>query len=138
MKKSRWGIYLALRESGVNTSLGRRGKRREDKRVDVYLDGEWRGDSDIGRSPKAIAKRLNVPVSDVHTTLKIRTNSLINLASRMPMDEVLTGDDFVDFYVDPYMLEAHFSGINTEGERKEISLTEDQMSEFVIKMQSNG
>ena len=100
------------------------------------MDGEWRTDASVGRSPKTISKKLNVPIKRVHTTLKIRTNSLINLAARIPMDEVLTGDDFVDFDVDPYMLQANFTGIDTQGFRKVISLTEEQMKEIILKMQA--
>ena len=135
MKKSRWGIYLALKESGADTSLGHRGKQREDREVDKYLDNEWIHDKEIGRSPKAISKKLNIPIKRVHTTLKIRTNSLINLAARIPMDEVLTGDDFVDFNVDPYTLQANFTGMDNDGFRKVISLTEKEMKEILLKMQ---
>jgi len=136
LKKSRQGIYLALRESGVDTSLGLRGKRREGNIVDKYLDGEWKGE-EIGRSPTGIADRLGIEVRRVHSALKHRRNSIMALADKMPMEEVLIGGKIVDWNVDPYTLSANYQGYLAEGERKSITLSKLDM-EMILRTMQEG
>ena len=133
MKKSRWGIYLALKECGVDTSLGLRGKRKEETKIDTYLDTKWLGE-DIGRSPTKIASLLEVKVAKVHLCLKNRRNTLIALALRMPFEYVLNDGQIVDWYVDPYRMIAHFHG-EREGKEVEIKLNKLDLMAILRKMQ---
>lgn len=103
--------------------------------IGKYLNGDWKSEA-IGRSPKGIADRLGVSVSDVNTTLKSRYNSLLAIAERMPFEDVLIGGDLVDWNVDPYMMIAHFSGIDEEGNEQNIALSELDMMSILVKMKS--
>lgn len=103
--------------------------------IGKYLNTDWKTEP-IGRSPMGIASRLSVSVKDVNTTLKSRYNSLLAIAERMPFEDVLVGGDIVDWNVDPYIMVAHFSGIDEEGNEKNISLSESDMLSVLQKMQS--
>lgn len=136
MKKSRWGIYLALKESGVDTSLALRGRRRRPSIVDEFLDEEWM-DSDLGRAPKQISEYLGVSINKVYSALKNRRSTLKALAEKMPLEEVLCGGDIVDWFVDPYRGIAEFNGTLESGERKRVVLTKlDMMS--ILKLMIGG
>ena len=137
MGTSRWWIYVLLKESGVNTSIGRRGKKRSDNLVDIYLNEKW-PDSEIGRKPKKIAEELGVPVTMVNTCLKNRDNSLISSAYRLPIADVLTGMKEVSFKTDPYKLSVTYSGKTENGEDKEITLSEKEINEALLKIQSGS
>ena len=137
MGTSRWWIYVLLKESGVNTSIGRRGKKRSDNLVDIYLNEQWKA-SDLGRSPKKIAEHLGVSVTMVNTCLKNRDNSLISSAYRLPITEVLSGMKSVSFKTDPYKLCVTYLGKNKDGEDKQITLSEKEINEALLKIQSGS
>jgi len=137
MKKSRQGIYLALKESGVDTSLGLRGRRHELGEIDKFLDERWFKMA-VGRSPSGIAEILNVSIDEVHATLKNRRSEMIAIAGRMPFEEVMTGGELVDYHVDPYRMLAHFSGRMPNGERKRVTLSKMDCLSILRDMQGGA
>ncbi len=133
MNRSRWAIYLALSECGVDTSLGLRGKKKVETEVDSYLDNEWFS-SEIGRSPTKIAEAIGVPVSKVHLCLKTRRGILVSLALKMPFEQILLDSDFIDWHVDPYRMLARFHGKRNNIET-EIELSKLDMMAVLKDMQ---
>jgi hypothetical protein len=135
MKKSRQGIYLALKENGVDTSLGIRGSKTPTSPIDEFLNGGWRS-STIGRSPNNISLHLGVPVKKVLTCLKNRRNALIALAERVPMEKVLNGAPIMTWEVDAYMNTATFIGEDKFNELKRVTLNKLDLMSILRGLQS--
>lgn len=129
--RSRWGVYLILREAGIDTSLSFRGRKVIPNSIQRFLAEEWM-DSDIGRSPTAIARHLDVKLESVHAVLRNRRQALHNRARKIPMAEMFAG--FTYYVPDPYRMLVRFHG-STGSEESVIELTSEEMEDAIRQMQ---
>ena len=98
MMKSRWWIYLALREAGINTSIGYALLPRKNTPTNNYLDNEWT--PMVGKSPKKIAEVSGIKLSTIVSAIRKRRDSLANKVEHLPLKNY---EGLVTFVVNPYM-----------------------------------
>ena len=132
MNRSRWGIYLALREAGIDTSLGFKGRQRSVNGIKDFLDNSWMSSS-LPRSPKQIAEHLNVRVESVQSVLRNRRHALNNRAKHVPIEHFLEG--FVYYVPDPYKNLVRFCGEGEDGKELQIEMTPPEMEEAIRRTQ---
>lgn len=94
-----------------------RGRKRKDSPIQDFFDDDWL-ESDLGRSPKAIAERLDVSVEKITAVLRHRRDGLSKKAEKVPL-AFQTGAWYL---VDPYRMRVEFhSGIEV------VTMSEEQM-----------
>jgi hypothetical protein len=125
---------LALRESGIDTSLGFRGRKEINNKIQKFMRKEWMA-SPIGRSPKQIAEHLHVRTESVQAVLRNRRQALHNRAKYVPVEDMLEG--FVYYVPDPYRMMVRFYG-DDKGKEITIELTSEEMEEAIRQIQDVG
>lgn len=131
MDRSRWAVYLALNECGVDTSLGFKGRLVPTNKIQDFLNNEWM-QSSLSREPSKIAKHLGVPSKSVHSVLRNRRQALKNRADKIPMEDVMSG--FIFYIIDPYRMIVEFHGIGEDGKSKTIEMTPSEMEEAIRRI----
>lgn len=126
VKKSRWGVYCALKEAGVDTTQHNMRKRLPTD-ANLFLDNQW-SELEYGRSPKNIEELEGIKQSTMIACLRNRRDSLASKAESVALPE-FKGDVF--FKVDPYLMTVEFTGkLNkVNGQDYKLVLTESKLIE---------
>ena len=104
-----------------------RGRKRKDSPIQDFFDNDWLA-SDLGRSPKAIAERLSVPVDIITAVLRHRRDGLSKKAEKVPYANMGTW-----YTVDPYRMRVEFHQNETV-----TLMTEEEMITAIRENQANA